>query len=70
MRQSLKAWYEGQFIPYEKDYDSPFVRMGGDHRRSLSARITRTIFEFYLKYWQWCIGALFALAGLAIAARK
>lgn len=67
MRNRLKDWYEGEFVPWEKDPNSPLVVIGGgDYRRSLSARVLRTGVEFYSKHWQWCIGTTIAVIAITI----
>jgi hypothetical protein len=70
MRQALRKWWEGSYVSYENNAASPVVFIGGDYERHWTAKVVRAVVAFYLKNWQWCWGAAFALTGLIIAAKK
>jgi len=70
MLKRLTSWYEGEFIPHKNDPAGGFIRLGGCYKRSFSATVARIIFEFYLKYWQWCVGTLLAVVAIVVHAAR
>jgi hypothetical protein len=40
--------------------------MGGHHRQSFSAKTATVLVDFWLKYWQWAIGVVIAVAGIIL----
>jgi hypothetical protein len=70
VRGKIRVWYEGTFVPYENDPDDLVVFIGGAYRRHWTAKIARAITQFWLDHWQWAIGTVLAICGMAIALLK
>lgn len=69
MRQKIKAWYEGEYIPGQRDPHASFWEMGY-YRRHWTARFASWLLSFWLREWKWIIGTVLAIIGLIIGLRK
>ena len=67
MIKKIKAWYEGEFIPYENNEDSPLIRIGGRTKRPLLAKIISNILLFFKVHGKSTIMALLALSAVLVA---
>jgi len=47
----IKNWYRGKYVPPDNDPNSEFVRVMGHYEQSLSAKMLKTLVEFWLKRW-------------------
>ncbi|MCK3776685.1 hypothetical protein MZK49_08060 [Ensifer sesbaniae] len=63
-------WYEGKYVSYENDPHSRVFIVGGYYERHWTARVARTLVEFWLAHWQWTIGTMLALLGLYVTLIK
>ena len=63
----IEKWYEGEFVPHENEPHVAIVIIGGTYKRHWTAKTVRTVLRFWLNHWQWTIGTLLAVCGLAIA---
>lgn len=63
----ISKWYEGEFVPYENETNSPLYFVGGYQKRTPSARIARWLVEFWLKDWKWIIPTVMSAIGLLVA---
>ncbi|MCA1428877.1 MULTISPECIES: hypothetical protein [unclassified Bradyrhizobium] len=70
MKDYLKRWWDGKYVPPQNDPGSSVIFVQGSYRRHCTSKLAHVIAEFYLKHWQWCFSAAFAVAGLVIAALK
>jgi hypothetical protein len=66
LQGKITKWYEGEFIPHKNDpYDSVFV-FGGTYKRHWTANVAQMAVKFWINHWQWTIGTVLAVCGLAI----
>jgi hypothetical protein len=63
MKEKIRKWYEGEFIPYENAPDSTVLFVGGDHKRHWTAKLARWVIEFYMREWKWTLGAVATVIG-------
>lgn len=70
MRKLLKAWWRGEFIPYQNDPTSGVIFIGGIRRRHWTSKVARSLFSFYLREWKWIWPFLVGAIGLGIAIAK
>lgn len=62
MKQIIKRWYEGEYVPHENDPGSPVVFLNGGHyRRHWTARFARWAIDFYIREWKWTLGTIGAV---------
>lgn len=63
MKEIFKRWWEGTYVPAPKDdpNSSVFIIAFGTYQKSASSRVAHALVDFWLKYWQWCIGIMVAL---------
>jgi hypothetical protein len=61
MKELLKRWWEGTYVPPK--YDPSIMRMG-NYERDWSSKAAHAAMDFWLKYWQWCMGFGLAVIGL------
>lgn len=66
MRQWIKAWWEGEFEPYDNDPQSSIVLIGGQIRRHWTSRAAHRAVNFLQAEWKWVFGATIALATLVM----
>jgi len=69
-RGIIKRWYEGEYVPPDKQPDSTLIFVTGHYKRHWSSCIIHTIAEFYLKEWKWLLPFIVALVGVTIAVAK
>jgi hypothetical protein len=72
MKELLKRWWEGTYVPPPPDYpNSRFVFISpGTYKHHWTAKAAHVAKNFWMKHWQWCFSATFATVGLVIAAMK
>ncbi|MBH5397382.1 hypothetical protein HZZ13_06200 [Bradyrhizobium sp. CNPSo 4010] len=70
MKDLLKRWWEGRYVPPENDTGAAIFFTQGRYERHWTSKAAHRVSEFYLKHWQWCFSAAFAVTGLVIAALK
>lgn len=66
MKDLLKRWWEGQYVPPQNDPFSSLIVMQGSCERHWSSKAAHVVAEFWLKYWQWCMGFGLAVIGLIL----
>jgi hypothetical protein len=66
MKEILRKWWEGTYVPPDNDPNSAFVFTMGDHEKHWSSRAAHLVADFWMKYWQWCIGVMLAVIGLIL----
>jgi hypothetical protein len=70
MKDKIKSWYEGEFVPYKNDAESAlFFATGGKYKRHWTANLARWAVSFYMREWKWTLGAVAAVIG-ALVFRK
>lgn len=60
-RSKVENWYRGEDDPVTTNHDDSLVVLGPRFRRHWTAKLARTLIEFYLLHWKWCIGTAIAL---------
>lgn len=65
LKERIREWYHGPF----ETFDSAHI-IGGFHNPHWTARIVRTLVEFWLEHWKWIITTVLAIIALVIAAKK
>jgi hypothetical protein len=63
MREKIKRWYDGKFVPYENDPNSR-VFVGGGIERHWTTNLARWAVSFYMREWKWTLGALAAVVSV------
>jgi hypothetical protein len=53
MKDILKRWWQGTYVPPENDPDSGLVFMLGSDKLHWSSKAAHTAFDFWMTYWQW-----------------
>jgi hypothetical protein len=66
MKEKIRKWYNGVFIPYENDPSSAVFVVGGDTKRHWTAKLVRWALEFYMREWKWTLGALATVVGALV----
>lgn len=65
MKQAIKKWYEGEYVPFKNDPNSGVVFINAGHfERHWTARFIRWAIDFYMREWKWVLGALAAIFSL------
>lgn len=64
MKALLKRWWDGEYVPPQNDPYSTLIMMQGSYRKHWSSKAAHVGAEFWLKYWQWCMGFGLAVIGL------
>lgn len=64
MTRLFKKWWDGTYISPENDPRSPLVIMMGHHEKHWTSKTAHIVVDFWLKYWQWCLGFGLAVVGL------
>jgi len=67
LRGRIENWYEGEFVHYEDDPHDSVVVIGGIYKRHWTSSVARMLARFWINHWQWTIGTVLAICGLAIA---
>ncbi|TWA97550.1 hypothetical protein [Bradyrhizobium stylosanthis] len=70
MKAHLKRWWDGEYAPPQNDPGSSLVFIQGHYEKHWSSKVAHVVADFWMKHWQWCFSALFAVTGLVIAALK
>lgn len=70
LKEKIRNWYEGRYIPYENDPNSSVVIVGGYYERHWTAKFARILVSFYLEHWKWLWGVFLSLLGLYMAYLK
>lgn len=67
--QEVKDWHRGKYDPLpEDDQNSGVVFISpGYYGQPLLAKVTGGLDRFYIKHWQWLIGAALAIIGMVVA---
>jgi hypothetical protein len=70
MREKIRKWYEGEFVPYKNDPNSAvFFVNGGQFKRHWTAKLVRWAFAFWLREWKWTLGAAFTVVSVIFLKR-
>jgi hypothetical protein len=64
MRQAFKKWWDGKYVPPENSLDSGLVFMMGSYDHHWTSWFAHVVADFWMKYWQWCLGFGLAVIGL------
>lgn len=64
MLKKLQRWWQGD------EYYIEGIIPGIRFKRHWTAKIARSIVDFYLKNWQWCLGFAVAVISLSVAIIK
>ena len=66
MKELFKKWWQGTYVPPPRDdpYSSVIVFSQGTYRLHWSSKVAHVGFDFWMKYWQWCIGVTLAVIGI------
>jgi hypothetical protein len=67
LREIIENWYEGEFVPFQNEPNDPVFIMGGRYRRHWTAQAARVLVKFWQNHWQWTVGTMLAICGLAVA---
>ena len=70
MREKIRRWWNGKFIPYENDPNSSVVLFGGSTEYHWTARIAHVMWDFYLREWKWIWTSLFTITAVIVAVAK
>ena len=70
MKGFLKRWWDGEYVPPQNDFGSTLWVIQGHYEKHWSSRAAHVVADFWMKHWQWCFSAVFAVTGLVIAALK
>ena len=66
--RKVSHWWEGEFVHYENDPNSPGFIIGGYQKLHWTARAVRLVWEFYQEHWKWLWGTCIAIAAIVVAA--
>jgi hypothetical protein len=66
MKKHFKAWWEGTYTQHDNPHNSPLYFVGGYHKRHWTSKVAHAVKDFWLNYWQWCMGFGLAVIGLWI----
>jgi hypothetical protein len=64
MKALFKKWWDGIYVPPVNAPNSGLIFMMGDYRQHWTSKTAHVLFDFWLKYWQWCMGFGLAVLGL------
>ncbi|WP_038946392.1 MULTISPECIES: hypothetical protein [Bradyrhizobium] len=56
MKQLLKRWWDGKYVPPRNDPNGFVFILQGDYERHWTSKAAHVVAGFWLKYWQWSIG--------------
>lgn len=70
MKELFRIWWKGTYIPPENDLESGLVFLIGTYEMHWTAKAAHVVADFWMRHWQWCFSAAFAVIGLFIAAMK
>lgn len=66
MKALLKRWWDGKYVPPQNDPGGSLVFVQGHYEKHWSSKATHAVTDFWLKYWQWCMGFGLAVIGLIL----
>jgi hypothetical protein len=69
MKEMIKRWYDGEYIPPKNDANSTLYFVCGDYKRHWTAKLARWAVEFYMKEWKWALGAAAAVISFVFLKR-
>lgn len=61
MRERIRKWWEGEFVPYDDHPDNGVVMFGGFTHRHWTSHAAQAGVGFLGREWKWVIGTLIAL---------
>ncbi len=61
LKNWIRNWYEGTFVPYDNDQSSNLFFIGGDQEFHWTARAARLMAAFWLSHWKWIITTVVAV---------
>jgi len=66
MKETLKGWWKGTYVPPPpNDPNSAVVFFSpGSYQLHWSSKAAHVVADFWMKYWQWCLGFGLAVVGL------
>ena len=70
LKKMVVDWYHGPWVGHENDPRSDLIFMTGGHKPHWTARIAQCVVGFWVSHWQWTIGTVIALVGLAFAYKR
>lgn len=68
MKDTLKRWWRGTYVPPPKNdpHSAVVIISLGTYELHWSAKAAHVVRDFWLKYWQWCMGFGLAVIGLIV----
>jgi len=66
IRDRLRNWWLGEFVPHQNDPGSGAVFFTGNYRRHWSARWAEAALQYLRDNHRWIIGTLVAIAGVLV----
>jgi hypothetical protein len=70
MKEKIKSWYEGEFVPHQNDPNSAlFFLNRGQSKRHWTANFARWAVSFYMREWKWTLGAFAAMISFVFIKR-
>jgi hypothetical protein len=69
MKEIIRKWYEGEFVPYKNDPHSALFVIGGHYKRHWTANLARWAASFYMREWKWTLGAFAAVISFVFIKR-
>ncbi len=66
MKEMLKRWWDGKYVPPQNDPGSSIWVVQGQYEKHWTSKLAHAAAEFWLKYWQWCMGFGLAVIGLIL----
>jgi len=70
LRERIKRWYVGEYVPPENDPSSGVFFVMGHDERHWTSRLTHVAVDFYLKEWRWLLPFLVAVVGAVVGLAK
>jgi hypothetical protein len=61
LREQLKRWWEGRYIPPDNPPESMVVFTRGRYERHWSSQAAHIICDFYFQHWKWLWPMIVAL---------
>jgi hypothetical protein len=67
MESHFKRWWDGKYVPPRNDPDGMIIVLQGRYEKHWTSKLAHVVADFWLKYWQWCMG--FGLAVVTVILR-
>ena len=64
MKEAFKNWWDGTYVRPENPPGTAVFIIQGHYEKHWSSKLAHVIADFWLKYWQWCMGFGLAVAGI------